>query len=68
MEEIHHRAVEANKHLVNALTTFDNATLQTTETLQALHEVISAIDAIYLHIESKQPNRIQLLKNRATKS
>ena len=64
LEEIHQRAVNANKHFTEAMVTFHDPTIQAAEAAQALHEVIAAIDAIYLHLESKHPNRLQLLKNR----
>jgi len=47
LEEIHYRAIEANGHLTQALTTL-HSQVRATETLQALHEVIAAIDSIYL--------------------
>jgi hypothetical protein len=65
VEEMHERAVQANNHLVKALTAGHSPPLQALSTLAALHEVIAAIHAIYLYIESEQPNRIELLQRRS---
>jgi hypothetical protein len=54
LEELHYRATEANLHFTKAITTFHDPLTQTTATLQCLHEVIAAIDAIYLHLKDQQ--------------